>query len=281
MPHLPFKLDILSTNTPSRATSQRVALFFLSIFPTLLFSENEPFRLALRYQIKDAEDKGGQVTILEKSGIYLENDQVAKIGNQSRLEFLGPSGELLRVGHNTEFSPIAKNKLQFLRGSFLLYLHEGAPFYTIVIRGQEIRFAAHGTFLCELMPKGGLKVIALTGEGNIVSLPTGSTQLVRPSFVQFFLNDGENPPGVEIDVALLVNSCSLIVFFKDPLPSVDKIKELAIRQARTIKLRSNAYLYDAISKESIRLLVPKPAKNEKKPENRSRFSQWLKSKLPF
>ena len=217
------------------------------------------------------------VTVNKKDGVYLGMDQVATVGGSSRLELLGPSGELIRVGHYSRFAPIAPNKLQFTQGSFLLFLHEGAPQYTIAIKGQELKFAAHGTFLCELMKNGGLKVISLSGEGNLISSPNGAIDKVRPSYVQFFLNNGDNPPAIEIDLALVVNSCPLITLFKDRLPSHPQIQKLATRQARTIKLRSNSYVYDALSKDQVRLLVP----NGKSDQEESKPKKTLKNPLTW
>ena len=61
---------------------------------------------------------------------------------------------------------------------------------------------------------------------------------VRPSYVQFFLNDGNNPKAIEIDLALAVNTCPLISLFRDKLPSHHEIEKLAIQQARNeIKIK--------------------------------------------
>ena len=260
------------------ATLFKVAPFFLYYFNI----HADEYQLKLRYAVESSKDKPTDVSVHEKSGTFLGMDQVASVGGSSRLEFIGPSGELLRVGHYSKFSPIAPNKLQFTQGSFLLYVHEGAPQYSVIIKGQEIKFAAHGTFLCELMKNGGLKVISLSGEGNIVSMPSGSHDQVRPSYVQFFLNDGNNPPAIEIDLALAVNTCPLISLFRDKLPSHHEIEKLAIQQARNIKLRSNSYIYDALSKEQVRLLVPKGDKNKeaKQPSKRSRNPiNWLRRSI--
>ena len=259
----------------NRATLTKVAPFFLFC----LHLQADEYQLKLRYAIESSKEKSSDVTIHQKSSTFLGMDQVASVGGSSRLEFIGPSGELLRVGHYSKFAPIAPNKLQFIQGSFLLHVHEGAPQYTIVIKGQEIKFAAHGTFLCELMKKGGLKVISLSGEGNIISMPSGAHDHVRPSYVQFFLNDGNNPPAIEIDLALAVNTCPLISLFRDQLPSHPEIEKLAIQQARNIKLRSNAYIYDALSKEQVRLLVPKGDKSNeaKQPSKPSRNPiNWIR-----
>jgi len=102
-----------------------------------------------------------------------------------------------------------------------------------------------------------------------------------PGQIHFYLPSGERPPNVEIDITLLVNSCPLITAFEDTLPSFREITSRAHLQARTIKLRSNSFVYDAVGKDRIRFLVPQPIEKGGKPEKRSKLGQWLKSKLPF
>ena len=41
-------------------------------------------------------------------------------------------------------------------------------------------------------------------EKVLIFTPNGAFDKVRPSYVQFFLNNGDNPPAIEIDLALVV-----------------------------------------------------------------------------
>ena len=214
------------------------------------------FSLLLRHQLETAVGDATDHKVIPKSGIHLQTGQVASVGGQSRLEFLGPAGELLRIGHHTEFGPTAPNHLAFRRGAFLLHIQEGGPTYALTAPGVHIRIAAHGTFLGEVMPKGGLKLIPLQGEGCFIEHSTTNVHKLHPGHIHFFLPDGDNPPMLQVDLALLVNSCPLLQLFPDTLPSMPAIRRNAIAQARNIKLRSNSFVYDAVAKDRIRFLVP-------------------------
>lgn len=257
-----------------------VPFIFLGLLVGNLQATDE-YCLYLRNLLKDSGDKKSPPLASRKPNIPLHQRQVATVGAQSRLEFIGPAGELLRIGHNSEFSPIDQNRLEFSRGSFLFFVQKEGPRYSFVTKGVEILIAGHGTFLGEIMPLGGLKLIPLTGQGQIISQSQSSVEKFYPGQIHFYLPNGERPPNVEIDITLLVNSCSLITAFEDTLPSFREITSRAHLQARTIKFRSNSFVYDAVGKDRIRFLVPQPTKKEDKPEQRSKLGHWLKSKLPF
>ena len=257
-----------------------VPFIFLGLLVGNLQATDE-YCLYLRNLLKDSGDEKSPPLASRKPNIPLHQGQVATVGAQSRLEFIGPAGELLRIGHNSEFSPIDQNRLEFSRGSFLFFVQKEGPRYSFVTKGVEILIAGHGTFLGEIMPLGGLKLIPLTGQGQIISQSQSSVEKFYPGQIHFYLPNGERPPNVEIDITLLVNSCPLITAFEDTLPSFREITSRAHLQARTIKLRSNSFVYDAVGKDRIRFLVPQPAEKEDKPGERSKFGKWLKSKLPF
>jgi hypothetical protein len=257
-----------------------VPFIFISLFIGNL-AAGEEFCLYLRNHLKDSRDGKTVPVATRRDSVPLYTGQIASVGGASRLEFFGPAGELLRVGHNSEFSPIEQNRLEFSQGSFLFYVQKEGPRYSFVTKGVEILIAGHGTFLGEIMPLGGLKLIPLSGQGQIISQSQSSVEKFYPGQIHFYLPSGERPPNVEIDITLLVNSCPLITAFEDTLPSFREITSRAHLQARTIKLRSNSFVYDAVGKDRIRFLVPQPTEKEGKPATRTKLGQWLKSKLPF
>jgi len=244
------------------AICRKIASFIIYIGFLAGYLTADTYSLYLRYQLKKPADNNSESTVIRKQDVPLSIGEVATIGNESRLEFVGPGGELLRIGHNSEFSPVGKNRLEFAKGSFLLFVHKGGPRYSFLVNGVEVRIAGHGTFLGEVMPLGGLKLISVSGEGHLISLPRGVSEEFHPGHIHFFLKNGERPPNIEIDMVLLVNSCPLITLFKDELPSMREIKTNARRQAANIKYRSNSFVYDAVGKDRIRFFVPDGTKKD-------------------
>ena len=263
------------------AIYRKIAPFVFSVLLIGGLAASEEYCLYLRSLLKDSADGKSPPLTTRKPNIPLHSGQVASVGAQSRLEFIGPAGEMLRIGHNSEFAPVGLNRLEFSHGSFLFFVQREGPRYSFVTKGVEILIAGYGTFLGEIMPLGGLKLIPLTGEGQIISQSQSSVEKFYPGQIHFYLPNGERPPNVEIDITLLVNSCPLITAFEDTLPSFREITKRAHLQARTIKFRSNSFVYDAVGKDRIRFLVPQPTEKKDKPGNGSKFGKWLKSKLPF
>jgi hypothetical protein len=223
----------------------------------------------------------------KKENIPLGVGKVASIGGKSRLEFIGPKGQLLRVGHHSSFSPLSQTSIEFRRGSFLLYMPQDSVPYLIISPGVTIELHGKGTFLGELMPKGGLKLIPLEGRGEIRFQQAGTVENFSIGQIHFFLPEGKRPVNVEVSLPLLLGSCSLLNAFEARLPSAAKLIHQARLQAKKTKTRTGTFVYDAVDEDKIRFLVPsatepeqvEPAKSSSKlPKLNNPFSNLLKGK---
>ena len=273
----------------SRATFLQVALFISSGWLLHLPLQGEdseninksvPWKLVTLVETpEDPEEKPIQHS---KDNIPLELGKVAAIGGKSRLELIGANGEILRVGHHSAFSPVMERAIEFRKGSFLLYLPEKVLAYTIQAPGVHIHLHAHGTFLGEMMPHGGVKLIPLDGAGQIRFAEAGTSEDLVCGQIYFFLPEGKRPVNVEVYLPLLVSSCPLIIAFEKPLPSESEIVRRARNQAKKIKTRTGSFVYDAIDEEKIRFLVPNAAPSEEKKASKKfrlpKFSNPFKKK---
>lgn len=258
----------------------KVALLFAVCTPALIAQEtdDDPAPWELVALVEDPGEEGGEFVRHQKDNIPLGIGKVASVGGKSRLEFQGQGGGLLRVGHYSAFSPTAPKSLEFRKGSFLLYLPDGADGISLVTPGVHIHLEAQGTFLGEIMPKGGLKLIPLEGSGQLKFEEASVSGEIRAGHVHFFLPEGKRPPSVEVYLPLLLASSPLLHSFEEELPSMDQLIRRARIQAKMIKKRTGAFVYDAIDEEQIRFLVPDAPKEE---ESSGKNKKWgWKLKLP-
>lgn len=261
-----------------RATFTQVALFIsLGLLNSNLRGQESeaannlvPWKLVTLVETpEDLEQKPIQHS---KDNIPLELGKVAGIGGKSRLEFIGPYGEILRVGHHSSFSPVLERSIEFRKGSFLLYLPKKVSAYTIQSPGVHVHLHAYGTFLGEIMPQGGIKLIPLEGKGQIRFTEAGTSEDLTCGQIYFFLPEGKRPVNVEVYLPLLLNSCALIIAFEKSLPSENEMVRRARNQAKKIKIRTGSFVYDAVDEEKIRFLVPKADPTpEKKPSRKFRL----------
>ena len=260
-----------------RATLGRVALFFL--IPHLAIAEDAqekeagkvpPWRLISL--VETLEDSKVQQN--NKDHIPLPVGRVASIGNKSRLELIGPSGQILRVGHNTSFSPVSDQSIEFRSGAFLLYLPKDSHPYEIITPGVNVGIQAYGTFLGEIMPKGGIKLIPLEGRGKFLFQQAGSSEKLSIGQIHFYLPEGKRPVNVKVYLPLLLGSCTLINAFENKLPSTAKMIQHARVQARKTKTRTGTFVYDAVDEDQLRFLVPKAIDSEEPKEPRKQGSKF-------
>lgn len=280
-----MQINDLSIHFQVRATSLKVALLFAVWIPDVIAQEatdSDPAPWELVALVEDPEEKGGEFVRHPKDNIPLNTGKVATVGGKSRLEFQGQDGSILRVGHFSAFSPVGKNALEFRQGSFLLFLPDGADPISLVTPGVHVHLEAQGTYLGEIMPKGGLKLIPLEGSGQLKFEEASVSGKIRPGHVHFFLPEGKRPPGVEVYLPLLLASCPLLHSFGEDFPSMDKLIRRARIQAKMTKKRTGAFVYDAIDEEQIRFLVPNAPKEEE-PTGKKKKWGWKLPKLnnPF
>ncbi len=261
------------SSSRTRATAIRVALFFVVVFPSFAQDNGDtqvaPWKLVTL--VEDPVEKDGEYVRYKKDNIPLAPGKVATIGGGSRLEFAGLGGEILRVGHNSEFSPISDGTLEFRKGSFLLHIPKGGKPHKLVSPGVHVDLEAEGTFLGEAMPLGGLKLIPLVGKGIVKFEETATSHGLTPGQVEFFLPEGKRPPSVEVYLPLLVASCPLINAFEEELPEMDKLIHRARIQAKLVKRRTGAFVYDAVDEKNVRFLVPTAKDKEVEAEPRFRI----------
>ena len=264
-----------------RATLLQVALFIcMGVSNIHLIAQDKenasnPIPWKLVTLVETPDDPEQNPIQHAKGNIPLEIGRVAAIGGTSRLEFSGPSGEILRVGHHSAFSPVLERAIEFRKGSFLLHLPEKVAAYTIQSPGVHIHLHAHGTFLGEIMSHGGIKLIPLDGDGQIRFAEAGTSEDLVCGQIYFFLPEGKRPVNVEVYLPLLLNSCPLIIAFEKSLPSESDMVRRARNQAKKIKTRTGSFVYDAVDQEKIRFLVPKAAPStEKKSSKKFRLPKF-------
>ena len=256
---------VVDRTTFWRAALEKVALFFLlghlavadeGVEPQA--GELPPWRLVSL--VETLEDS--KVQQRSKDHIPLPVGRVASIGTKSRLEFIGPSGQILRTGHNTSFSPVSEQSIEFRSGAFLLYFPKDSPPYEIITPGVNVGIHSYGTFLGEIMPKGGIKLIPLEGRGEILFKQAGTTEKLTIGQIHFYLPEGKRPVNVKVYLPLLLGSCTLINAFENELPSAPRMIYNARIQARKTKTRTGTFVYDAVDEDQLRFLVPKSVKGE-------------------
>ena len=209
-----------------------------------------------------------------KDHVPLPVGRVASIGAKSRLELIGTSGQILRIGHNTSFSPVSAQSIEFRSGAFLLYLPKDSSPYEIITPGVNIGINSYGTFLGQIMPKGGIKLIPLEGRGEILFKQAGTTEKLTVGQIHFYLPEGKRPVNVKVYLPLLLGSCTLINAFENELPSSPKMIHNARVQARKTKTRTGTFVYDAVDDDQLRFLVPKSVKSEKPEEPKKQGSKF-------
>ena len=102
---------------------------------------------------------------------------------------------------------------------------------------------------------GGLKCIGLLGNLHLSLSDSKSTEL-RPGELVFIFTEGRGfSRKVNLELATVMQTSSLIRDFEEPLPFLEDIAQIARKQNRRIRSRFRALVGDAKSDKDFELMI--------------------------
>jgi len=167
----------------------------------------------------------------------LKAPERVRTGPQSRAELTAPDQTITRVGANTVFSYADSGRsLNLEQGNLLFHAPKGLGGGTIKSGGAAAAVLGT-TLIVSATSGGGFKVILLEGRGR-VTLPNGSSAMLKAGQLVFVLPGGKLSPVLNINLGKLVDGSLLVKGFSHALSSMPLI--FAAVQDQNSKLKSGS-----------------------------------------
>jgi hypothetical protein len=192
----------------------------------------------------------------KEGDVYLPHTSLF-IRKESRLELTTASGEILRIGENTNIDIEKKRTLKIFKGAILLSVTDKTPDYNILSPLSKIQIGGDGAAMFAVTEVGGLKVICINGELEIAIADKISITL-KPGQLVFVFTEGKGFSRiVDLELATVMQTSSLISDFMEPLPFLEELAKNARNQNRKIRGRFKALVGDAKTNQDFELMILK------------------------
>ncbi len=169
----------------------------------------------------------------ETNGLF-QVPEIMKTGAESRSELVAEDQTITRVGANTLFSFSRQERtINLKQGSLLFQSPTGKGGGTI--KTEFATAAVLGTTIIVVTTDdGGFKLLVLEGTGE-ARLPNGK-HIIAHAGQMVYIPPGKRIPGPPLDYRLAeeVKTGRLVYGFKNPLPSMNKIRKAIIKQDRQV-----------------------------------------------
>ena len=190
-----------------------------------------------------------------KIGEALPKDAALFVRSNSRLEATATTGELLRVGAGTNLELKRKRNLEIYKGALFLSIPENTNGFTIASPLSQVEVHGEGALMMAVTEIGGLKCIGLLGN-LYLSLPNQQRTTLHPGELIFIFTEGRGVSRkVNLELATVMQTSSLIRDFEEPLPFLEDIAKIARKQNRRIRSRFRALVGDAKSDKDFELMI--------------------------
>jgi hypothetical protein len=234
---------------------------YLILFSSLVCSFLSAQQKRLSYELTELlelNEKGKPFSrMADYPGKWLNIGQAASTVHGMQMELTGPSGEVLRLGDQSNIRILHSRQIHIHQGNLILYLPPSTLPYLIQTPTSRLALRESGTIQLQIMSNGGLKLVSL--EGNLqLQLPNAIEDL-QPGKL-YLLPPGSPILGRQIDIhlKLVTQTSSLLNEFPSPLPSRKQIRDAAFRQSFYIKQKTPMFVGDAKSEEEFDLLLIQP-----------------------
>ncbi len=196
-------------------------------------------------------------------GEVLPKDAALFVRSESSLEATAATGELLRLGAKTNLELGRKRNLEIYKGALLLSVPENAHGFTINSPLSRVEVQGEGALMTAVTEIGGLKCIGLLGNLHL-TLPNQKSTELRPGELIFVFTEGRGfSRKVNLELATVMQTASLIRDFEEPLPFLEDIAHIAKKQNRRIRNRFRALVGDAKSDKDFELMILRDEENDR------------------
>lgn len=183
------------------------------------------------------------------------------VRSDSLMELKGESGQIVRLGSNTNLD-IELNKLfKLYKGAMLLYLPEGTRSYILQSPLSRVSISGNGAAMFGVTEIGGLKVICIDGKIELTLANNESASLTPGELIFVFTEGKDFSRKVDLELATVMQTSALISNFPEPLPFLVNLAKNARKQNRRIRGRFKALVGDAKSDQDFELMILRDKEN--------------------
>jgi len=188
-------------------------------------------------------------------GQYLPPATSIFVRNDARLEVRSETGELLRLGMMTNLDIKKPREILLHKGAVLLFLPRDTIIYKVTSPLSEVKVIGPGALMMGVTESGGLKTVGLHGEIKLV-LKNQEHKTVQAGELLFIFTEGRGfSRKVDVELATLVQTATLIRDFDEPLPFLEAMMKDARHQNRRIRNRYRALVGDAKNDQEFELKI--------------------------
>ena len=185
------------------------------------------------------------------------------VRDSSRMEVKATTGEILRAGSGTNITISPGRKLELYKGAILLSIPPSVAGITVTSPLSEVWIDGEGALMLGVTEVGGLKAIGLHGELSLLLPKQNRRKSLPPGKLLFVYTEGQGfSRKVDVELATVMQTASLIRDFKDPLPFLEDMAKHAKKQNRKIRSRFRALVGDAKSDKDFELMIIRDEEGE-------------------
>ena len=179
------------------------------------------------------------------------------------MEVKATTGEILRAGSGTNITISPGRKLELYKGAILLSIPPSVAGITVTSPLSEVWIDGEGALMLGVTEVGGLKAIGLHGELSLLLPKQNRRNSLPPGKLLFVYTEGQGfSRKVDVELATVMQTASLIRDFKDPLPFLEDMAKHAKKQNRKIRSRFRALVGDAKSDKDFELMIIRDEEGE-------------------
>jgi hypothetical protein len=178
------------------------------------------------------------------------------VRDESGLELRLPTGEILRLGALTNVELKQPRALWLHKGALLLALPEGSEAFQVSSPLSDLKLLGQGAVMLGVTQSGGLKVVGIHGAMTL-ELKDERIKVGAGELVFAFTGGSGFSRKVDVELATIVQTATLIRDFEQPLPFLDEMMKAAQRQNRRIRDRYRALVGDAKTDQEFELKIIK------------------------
>ncbi len=181
------------------------------------------------------------------------------VRDESGLELRLRSGEILRLGTLTNLEVGQPRQFLLHKGAVLLSLPGESEGYQVASPLSELKLQGAGAVMLGVTQSGGFKVVGIHGKLQL-HIEGQDTEIGAGELVFVFTGGSGFSRKVDVELATLVQTATLIRDFEQPLPFLEDMMKAARRQNRLIRDRYRALVGDAKTDKEFELKIVKEQK---------------------
>ena len=182
------------------------------------------------------------------------------------MELKTERGVIVRLGSNTNLNVEEERTFKLYKGAMLISLPDDVAAYTLQSPLSTVSISGEGAVMFGVTEVGGLKAICVNGKVQL-TLKGNVVADLKPGELIFVFTEGNNfSRKVDLELATVMQTSSLISDFKEPLPFLEELARNARKQNRSIKGRFKALVGDAKSDQDFELMILKDKEKQEEPK---------------